>query len=113
MKLINTTQNTTLATRLVKARSFYARLMGLMGRHQLPPGEALWIPGCTSIHTCFMRFHLDVVFVDKNFKVVALYPNLKPWRLTKWHRGASGVFELPTQTAPLKAQKGDTLYVET
>ena len=112
MKLINKSQSVTLATQLVKAQSFYAKLMGLMGCKKMPPGKALWIPQCKSIHTCFMCFHIDVLFADQNFKVVALYRNLKPWRFSKWHWQASHVFEWPSHKQPLKAQVGDQLYVE-
>lgn len=89
---------TVLATRLDVAESFLARSKGLLGRENLPQGEALWIKRCNSIHTFFMRFAIDAVFVDDKMKVVSTYRNLKPWRITKLHFKASSVFELPAGT---------------
>jgi uncharacterized membrane protein (UPF0127 family) len=53
---------------------------------------------CNSIHTAFMKFPIDVLFVDKDLKVVSVYENLKPWRITRLHFRASSVIELPAGT---------------
>lgn len=84
-----------LAERASVARSPVSRLVGLMGRRSLREGQALFFPSCQSIHTCFMRFAIDVVFVDRALRVVALRCALPPWRMTPVVWGAWGVIELP------------------
>ena len=64
------------------ARSFFERSKGLLGRVSLSPGEALIIPHCQSIHMFFMRFSIDVIFTDKNNKVVGLVKNIKPFQFS-------------------------------
>ena len=83
------------------AGSFGARLRGLMGRPALADGQGLYLPGTNSIHMLFMRFGIDCVFVgprqaDGRYRVLAVYPNLRPWRgVVWWVRGARGALELP------------------
>ncbi|CAN5753329.1 DUF192 domain-containing protein [soil metagenome] len=84
------------------ADSFLARLWGLMGQSELPPGHALYLPGTNSIHMLFMRFAIDCLFLgtpaaDGTQRVVALRRALPPWRGVVWYvRGAKGVVELPS-----------------
>lgn len=80
------------------ADSLLTRTKGLLGRSNLPEGEGLWIKRCNSIHTVFMKFPIDAVFVDDDLKVVSVYHALKPWRITRLHLRASSVFELPAGT---------------
>ncbi len=63
------------------ARDFLSRFLGLMGRRGLPQDEALFFPKCNSIHTFFMRFPIDVVFLDADGNVVEVIENLKAWRM--------------------------------
>jgi uncharacterized protein len=101
-----------LATTLGTADSLITRTKGLLGRDSLPAGEALWIKRCNSIHTFFMRFAIDAIFVDDNLKVVSVYKNLKPWRITRLHFRASSVFELPSGTLNGEIEAGDAMSVE-
>jgi uncharacterized protein len=70
-----------------------ARARGLLGRKELPPGEGLLIRPSFSIHTLFMRFPIDVVFLDKSGSVVDVVGRLKPWRAATRVR-ARAVLEL-------------------
>lgn len=90
--------NAVLASKLGTADTLVTRTKGLLGRSSLPAGEGLWIKRCNSIHTFFMRFAIDAVFVDSDLKVVSMYQDLKPWRITWLHFSASSVFELPAGT---------------
>jgi uncharacterized protein len=63
------------------AGSFLLRLMGLMGKKSMPAKGALIFYKAPSIHTFFMRFAFDLVFLDKNGKIMRLCPAIKPWRL--------------------------------
>jgi len=87
-----------IARDLKTADTLLSRTKGLLGRSSLPQGEGLWIKRCNSIHTAFMKFPIDVLFVDKNLRVVSVYENLKPWRITRLHFRASSVIELPAGT---------------
>jgi uncharacterized membrane protein (UPF0127 family) len=109
-KLINKTKNLTVVQKVATATSLLQRLMGLMGRKQMV-GEALWIPSCNSIHTCFMRFSIDLAFVDQSMSVVAIRQNVKPWRMVLPISKAYGVFELPNGSLA-NLSLGDVLHVD-
>lgn len=93
MELINTNNSIQLSTKVIKARNFNSRLKGLMFSTPLTAQHCFWIPQCKSIHTCFMRFSLDVLFVNKNLKVIKIIKNLKPWSCTSFYTKADSVFE--------------------
>ena len=78
---------------LVAATPF-ARMRGLLGRRSLPSGEGILLRPAASIHTFFMRFSIDAVFLDDELRVVAISPDLRPWRGAA-KRGARAVLELP------------------
>ncbi|MCH8009235.1 MAG: DUF192 domain-containing protein, partial [Chloroflexi bacterium] len=80
MRITNETRDTLLADRAFEARGFWPRLVGLLRRSSLEPGEALLLDPCTSVHTAFMRFAIDVVYLDRGGKVVKVSPHLKPFR---------------------------------
>lgn len=115
--LTNRTKNMEVASHLDVASSFWERSRGLLGRSSLPQGSALWIKGtdlvgCNSIHTLFMRFAIDAVFVDKNLKVKKIYRNLGPWRMTWPAPGAHSVFEFSAGTFSQDSiDVGDQLHV--
>jgi uncharacterized membrane protein (UPF0127 family) len=71
-----------------------ARLRGLLGRSALKPGEGLLIRPAAAIHTCFMRFPIDAVFLDRDLRIVRIVPGLRPWR-GAGRRRARAVLELP------------------
>jgi uncharacterized membrane protein (UPF0127 family) len=77
----------------VVAESFAARLRGLLGRRALPTGEGMLIRRESSVHTFFMRFAIDAVFLDADERVLRIDANVGPWRL-KACRGARSVLEL-------------------
>ena len=76
----NQTRRTTLVDAGHVADSFWKRFKGLIGTKDLPRGNGLLIEPCNSIHMMFMSIPLDVVYVDKENHVVALDPEIKPWR---------------------------------
>jgi uncharacterized protein len=93
-----------LAGRLGIAATHLARAVGLLPRKALAPGEGLWIVPSRGVHTCFMRFPIDVVAIDGAGVVVDVVGALKPWRIRLPRRGARGVLELPPGTL----QQSDT-----
>jgi len=66
------------------AEGFLSRAIGLIGRRSLPPGEGLLIPRCNCVHTLFMRFAIDVTFLDSRGEVVKRVENVRPWRPFVW-----------------------------
>jgi uncharacterized membrane protein (UPF0127 family) len=94
----NASLNTVIADRVGVAATRAARAVGLLSRTGLEPGEALWIVPSRGVHTCGMRFAIDVVALDEAGKVIDCVSNLKPWRLRLPRRGTAGVLELPAGT---------------
>ena len=111
-KLINTTQSQILAQTLHEATNFWQRAKGLIGETSLGPGEALWIHRCNSVHTWFMRFPIDVIFVDRHLVVKSICFDLPPWRLSPWTFSAHSVVEFASGQPVVRAtNKGDQLDV--
>jgi uncharacterized membrane protein (UPF0127 family) len=75
------------------ADSAPSRMKGLLGRKSLPHDEGVLLRPAGSVHTAFMRFPIDVVFLDRDLAVLDVVPELKPWR-TAGRRGAKAVLEL-------------------
>lgn len=96
MHIRNETRGAILADHAFQARSHWSRLVGLLGRASLEPGEALLIDPCTSVHTAFMRFPIDVVYLNRDGRVVKTCPDLRPFRVSGVLRGGRSVIELPT-----------------
>jgi uncharacterized membrane protein (UPF0127 family) len=87
-----------------------SRFLGLMGKPGLEKGHALLINPCSSIHTFFMRFPIDVVFIDRQSRVVKTAEAVKPWRVVLGGKGAHAVLELPAGTLGASAlSPGDHL----
>ena len=106
-------QSRPLATRASIALSLAARVVGLLGRDGLGEGEGLILPACRSIHTAFMRFTIDAVFVDRRWRVIRVWQALPPWRVTPIIWRAQAVIELPPGTVKrANVLVGDQLIVE-
>ncbi len=105
MRITNATKNTVLSRDAGLAKSFLARMKGLLGGKELKEGQALILKPCNSVHTLFMRFPIEAVFVDKDNKIIAARQNLRPWRITPVYFAAALAIEFPagviklTQTA--------------
>ena len=101
--------------RCVVADKPHTRLRGLLGRDRLPTGEGLLLKPTPSVHTCFMRFPIDVVFLDARMQVLSVAPDMGPWKFAG-RRGTRAVLELAAGEAErrgigegvvLKLAKGD------
>src|SRR3954447_21258135 len=87
----------------------HTRLRGLLGRSDLPAGQGLWLRPSPSIHTWFMRFPIDVVFLDGEQRVLDVIGELGPWRMAA-RRGARAVVELASGEAERRGVRpGDRL----
>jgi uncharacterized membrane protein (UPF0127 family) len=110
VRITNQTKGTELASDARVAHSYWSRLVGLLGKRSLPAGEALVIEPCTSVHTAFMRFAIDVLYVDASRRVVKSVAGLKPFRASGVLGRSCSVVELPSGTiAASKTVPGDQL----
>jgi uncharacterized membrane protein (UPF0127 family) len=87
-----------LCERCEKAERPLARLRGLLGRSGLPAGEGMLVDPAPSVHMFFMRFPIDVVFLDRSRRVVKIAHGLRPWRIAGARRAVAAL-ELPAGTA--------------
>src|SRR5438105_1994876 len=94
---MNETKKVVVARRVRRASSLWARGRGLLGDASLPADEGLWLKPCRSIHTFFMRFPIDVLFLDPQ-GIALSKATLAPWRFSRWERRADSVLELAAGT---------------
>ena len=94
------------------ALSLWQRFRGLMMRKALAPGEGMFFPRCSGVHMFFMRFPIDLVYVNADKEVVKIVEAIKPWRMS-WCPGARSVLELEAGRAGhVGVQLGDKLLFE-
>jgi len=106
-----TGNGTIVCARCEVAERMIPRMRGLLGRDSLGPGEGMLLNPAPSIMTFFMRFPIDVVFIDKAQTIVKIAHSLVPWRVVSARR-ASAALELPAGTAgALKLEPGMTLVL--
>ena len=85
------------------------RRVGLLKHERLDPGHGLWITPCESVHTFFMKFPIDLVYLDKNLKVRKVRHAVPAWRMSMCLTARS-IIELPAGTAErTKTEAGDQL----
>ena len=100
----------------VLARDFLTRLVGLMGKRSLSPGEGILFPKNNSIHMWWMRMPIDVIFLKKlpeGWQIMTLYPKVKPWKvLPIGCFKADDTLELPSGTIErLNLKEGEVLCI--
>lgn len=108
----NITRGVTLANAVESANTSAKRRTGLLKHTELKPGEGLWIVPCESVHSFFMKFTIDVLYLDRAKKVRGMRPNMRPWRLSAC-LPAHSVLELPAGTIEQTGtRKGDQLSLD-
>jgi len=113
VRVVNETNGVTLAVDGEMAVSLGSRLRGLLGRDRLPAGRGLVFPGCSMIHMFFMRFPIDVLFLDAQHRVCSLREALKPWVVAWGGFRARDTIELPVGAiAETGTQKGHVVRWE-
>lgn len=99
-------------SQLEEATSFFQRAKGLLGRESLAEQQGLWIKPCNNIHTFFMKFNIDCIFVDKNLVVQKIKSNMSPFRIAGPYWKTASVIETKAGTvAQWNLMEGDQLYV--
>jgi uncharacterized membrane protein (UPF0127 family) len=94
----NAARGTVLADRLRTADTHWSRLRGLIGTPSLPAGEGLWIRPCRQVHMFWMRYPIDVLFLDETHRVVGVVEALAPGSISPKIAAAASVIELPAGT---------------
>lgn len=106
---LKTSSGEILCHKMILAESFFGRLKGLMFSAELPDCDGFLIRPCNSIHTFFMRYPLDIVFLDQNFNVVKVLYDLSPWRMTWIYFRSYQVLEMKAGTLRANLQTGEKL----
>jgi hypothetical protein len=113
MKIYHRATGRCLAEKVALANTFFKRLRGLMfRRRRLAPAEALWLRPTSGVHTFWMLFAIDVIFLDRELRIVKLVENMRPFRVTRPHLAARSALEMSAHTISRAALKvGDQLEV--
>ncbi len=107
--ILNATRASTVCERAVLADRPLSRMRGLLGRRELASGEGLLLTPAPAIHTAFMRFAIDALFLDAELRVLRIRARLAPWRAAS-QRHARFVLELPAgEAARVGVEVGDRL----
>ncbi|HZC44620.1 MAG TPA: DUF192 domain-containing protein [Acidobacteriaceae bacterium] len=108
----NVTRATVIGTRIAVADTAFTRLIGLLGQRGLEQDAGLWIRPSSGVHTFGMLFPIDVIGLDRALRVCAVWPNLRPWRISGVSWRIASVIELPSGSIErANIQRGDQLEV--
>ncbi len=111
LQVLNVTRGTVLATQMEPAHTGATRRKGLLGRDGLNPGGGLWIAPCESVHTFFMRFAIDLVYLDRKNNIKKVRSSVGPWRMSACF-AAHSVLELPAGTVrATQTEAGDAVEI--
>jgi uncharacterized membrane protein (UPF0127 family) len=111
LKKMNRENGEIICSNLKLADSIDERMLGLMFKEEMPNCDGLLISPCNSIHTFFMKMSIDVVFLTKDYEVVKVFYNLKPWRMTSIYFKSRHVLEMKAGTLIPNLQVGESLRV--
>lgn len=113
LRIVDTTRQTELGDRIETADRGPRRRKGLLGRDGLAPGQGLWIVPCEAVHTFAMRFPIDLVYLDRQKRVLKVRHSVPPGRISACLR-AHSILELPAGTVrQAQVSAGDVLAFET
>lgn len=113
MKILNACSGVVIADNVEIVRNVLAQVKGLIGRQRVDEGYAMVFPGCKQVHTFFMRFPIDVVFVNKENVVICIVNSLPRNRCTEFVFGSALAIEFPAGTVSKSGLRlGDMLSFE-
>ena len=112
MTIRNVTRGTLIANAGWPAATPFKRMIGLLDRKGLHSDEALVITPCRGIHMLFMKFPIDVIFIDRAGAVVGLCPHIRPFRFSPFFPQARSAIEILAGTiAASRTQRGDSIQI--
>ena len=112
IKIVNLTRGTQVADLVRLAGDGRNRRKGLLGREGLGSGEGLWIVPCEAVHTFWMRFPIDLIYLDRKHRVVKTRSNVGPWRLSGCLRAHSVLELVAGSIRETQTIQGDRLSIE-
>jgi len=113
INLIDEAGKELIVAEIIEANSFSDKLFGLITRRKLKDREGFLIKNCSSIHTFWMRYSIDVIFLDKKNQVLAIYNDLKPFRATPFIKNAFFALELKSGVVKKSSlEPGDLINFE-
>jgi uncharacterized membrane protein (UPF0127 family) len=112
MKVRITYNKKILSDDILIADNFKDRLIGLMFKDSPTGAQGLLIHPCNSIHTFFMKYALDIVFISSRDQVVKIIRGMSPWRMTWLYWKAKKTLELPAGKLPSDLKEGDFLEIQ-
>jgi uncharacterized membrane protein (UPF0127 family) len=113
IRVLNSTRGTVLGERIGVADGALSRFIGLLGKSSLSPGSGLLIYPSQGVHTIGMTFPIDVIFLDRDYRVLTIRESLKPFRMTNLNWRAVSVLELPALSIQSSlTQTNDQLVIE-
>ena len=111
MKIIVKEKNIILGESIIEARSLFDRIKGLMFKKDFVNFDGMMLLHCNSIHTFFMKMPIHAIFLSNDNKIIKIYQNLKPWRITPMIFKARKVLEISTKKNISSVEPGDFLEV--
>ena len=111
MTLLNERNQRSVATSVQLADTRRARRKGLLGRDSMRVDEAMVITPCVAVHTAFMRFAIDVVFVDRDGRAVQIVQDMQPWRMAASLKGYAVIELAAGRVKSCGVQLGDRLSI--
>jgi uncharacterized membrane protein (UPF0127 family) len=111
MKIKHVKTGKFLGEKVKEAKSIFDRTLGLMFSSEMKGFDGLLLSPCPSIHTFFMRYSIDVIFLDKSFQIIKIIRGMKPWRMSALYSKAYYGLELNSGTIDESISEGDQLEV--
>ena len=112
IKALDKDKGVIVAEEVKLADTFFKRLKGLLGTKDLPSGKGLLIIPCKQVHTFFMRYHLDLIFLDEDNTIVHIIEDIPPFRISPYIKESQKVLELKAGTIKqYKLMEGEKLDI--
>lgn len=110
--ILNIDTGKTIVEELHKAQTFWQRFFGLITYKNLSDNEGMILIGCNGIHTLFMRFPIDVIYLNEYYQIIEAYKDVAPWKILAIRKKAKYVIELPAGTlANSRTKKGHRVII--
>jgi uncharacterized protein len=111
VEIINESNAGALLVKAEVADTFFRRLKGLLGRRELPAGRGMLLKPANSIHTIGMKFAIDVIFLDREGRILKIIEKMPPGKISPLVKGAHCVIETAGSELSIKpAAIGDKLF---
>jgi uncharacterized membrane protein (UPF0127 family) len=107
--ILKTANGEVICQKMIVADDMFSRMKGLMFSEKLPDCDGFLITPCNSIHTFFMLYSLDLLFLDRDFKIVKAVYDLRPWRMSWIYFKSHQVLEMKAGTLKKDLKTGDKL----